>query len=138
MVCSGSGVTSNPAIAAARTPAKLGLVVLRHRRIKVQLTAFNQLHNRNIGKELGNRPHPIDRFSGCRRILLGISKTKTLRPDDLLIINQRNCESGRVLLRDLVFGQPLQLSCRLDISFLCRNRRLAVGNLETRKQDEGN
>ena len=79
--------------------------IAAHRRVDVDLAPLGQLHDRDVGEELGHRPDPVD---GLRRGRdAGRLLAESGGPDD----------SRRVDQRDRHRGQPLLLAFALDHVF---------------------
>ena len=72
---------------------KIGQVV-GDRRVEIQFATLHKLHHADVSKKLGNRADTVD-GPGCGGgFLVGIGQSKTPRPDDLLVVDQRNGNRG--------------------------------------------
>ena len=103
-------------------------------RIEIEFIFLHELHNCHISKQLGDRPDAVHRAGSGRLLPVTAGRAKPLRPDDLLIIDQRNRKRGQIFDPHLVFDVILQLCHSLAV-FRCRADRRAL-MAATRRQHQ--
>ena len=76
-----------------------------HRGIDIDFALFNQLHQRQIGKELGNGADAVDRFWTGGNFFVRIGVAKSLCPNNLLIIDQGDRKGRKLLVLHLMLDE---------------------------------
>ncbi len=79
------------------------------RNVEVDLPLLHELHDRDVGEELGDAPHAIDGLRGGAHAVVGMREAEALRPYDLLVVHQRDRDGGKVLAPHLVLDEGREL-----------------------------
>ena len=82
--------------------------IFRDRRIEVERAAFDQLHHGQVGEQLRHRADAIDRLRRRRLFRGGIGEAEAVRPDDFLIVHQRDRQRRHALVGHLALDHFLQ------------------------------
>jgi hypothetical protein len=101
-----------------------GRQVAAHVRIERQLTALHQLHDRDIGEELGDGTDAVHRFRRRGDTASGVRPAKPARPYDALAVHQRDGQRGDFLVAHFVRDHGFQLLRQLRIPRVGRDSRL--------------
>ena len=83
--------------------------VRRHRRVEVDLSLLDELHDRDVGEKLRDRPDAIHGLGPGQLSRRAVDHPKAARPDDLLIVDERDRDDREALRVHLAVDQPLEL-----------------------------
>src|SRR5205823_669991 len=78
-------------------------------RVEVDLASLDELHNRYVREELGDRADAIDGLRPCQPVGRGVNDPEAARPDNLLIIDESDGKDAKTLYAHLAVDQPLEL-----------------------------
>ena len=90
----------------------------RHRRIEVELPLLDELHDREVGEQLGDRADPVHRLGRRRDLLLAIGEAESACPDDPLIVDQSDRKRRQCLRLDFGRDPGLEPPRDLDVRVL--------------------
>src|SRR5439155_8257785 len=62
--------------------------VTAYRRIEIEDASLNELHDADIGKQLGDGADTVHRFRRGRNLVLRVGPPEASSPDDLLVVHQ--------------------------------------------------
>ena len=82
--------------------------VLAYRSIQIDLARFHHLHDADISEQFRNGADAIDGVGRSRNFVLGILITETLRPYDIVPIDQRNRECRQIFVSHFLTDQGFE------------------------------
>ena len=103
--------------------------VARHRRVEVERAALHQLHDAEVGEELGHGADAVHGFRARACAVAQVLKAEPARPDNALVIDQRNRDCRDVVIAELPLDERLELLrdarvlCGRGNSGLCTKQR---------------
>ena len=66
---------------------------------------FDELHDADVGEKFGDRADAIDGFGGGGGFCFGVGQSESLCPDDLLVVNDGDGESGDFFLGEFALDE---------------------------------
>ena len=110
--------------------------VLGHGRVEVQFAAFDQLHDADVGEQLGDRADAIDRFRRRRHLVGGVRIAEAPGPDDGLVVHQGDREPGQLLVRHLTGNELVECPDAGGVFFRRRNAGLSQHSIRQRADND--
>ena len=83
--------------------------ISRHGRVEVDLALLDELHYRDIGEELRHRADAIHGLRSRAAPRRRIDDAESLRPDHLLVVDERDRDDRQSLRPHLALDEPLEL-----------------------------
>ena len=76
--------------------------------VEIDLAALDQLHQRDVGEELGHRSDAVDRVGGGLHSSFGVGEAEAAGPDRPLVVDQRDRQRRQLLVLHLMLDEPLE------------------------------